>query len=197
MSAAPSTDPKAPMTDTGAPPRTLLITAAVLAVALAVAVGAIGLFGRDSGESTAQHGQPDATGPLPLVSIPAPEADSDECRTVLDAVPGTLTSSGQRLERRELAEPKPEATAAWGPDDRPVVLRCGLERPPELSRTSALRQINGVQWLQVPGDGTSTWYVVDRPVYLALTVPEGTGTGPLQLVSDLADEHLKQVPLSF
>ena len=32
--------------------------------------------------------------------------------------------------------------------------------------------------------------VVDRPVYVALTVPEGSGTGPLQEVSDAVGEAL-------
>lgn len=182
-------------TDTGAPPRKVLIAAVALAVALVAGVGAVGLFGRDAGSDAAGDAQAGGdVGPLPLVSIPAPEAGSDACHRLLEAVPGELTSSGERLERRELAEPAPPATAAWGRDN-PVVLRCGLDRPPELKRTSSLRQINGVQWLHVPDKSgpSATWYVVDRPVHLALTVPEGTGTGPLQRISDLADEHLKQV----
>lgn len=189
--------------DAGAPPRKVLVTAVVLAVALVAGVGALGLFGQDADSGPGNGSQADAeatgpAGPLPLVSIPAPEADSDACRRMLEAAPDHLTSSGERLERRELAQPAPSATAAWGRDN-PVVLRCGLDRPPELKRTSTLRQINGVQWLHVP-DKTSpsaTWYVVDRPAYLALTVPEGTGTGPLQRISDLADENLKQVSPTF
>lgn len=182
-------------TDTGAPPRKVLIAAVALAVALVAGVGAVGLFGRDAGSDTDGDAQAGGdTGPLPLVSIPAPEAGSDACRRMLEAVPEELTSSGRTLERRELAEPAPPAAAAWGRDN-PVVLRCGLDRPPELTRTSSLRQINGVQWLHVPDESgpSATWYVVDRPVHLALTVPEGTGTGTLQRMSDLADEHLKQV----
>ncbi|GAA1240807.1 hypothetical protein GCM10009676_27220 [Prauserella halophila] len=191
--------------DTGAPPRTLLVAAAVLAVALAAGVGAIGVFGGDAGPGTgSQAGSSSSTnptgpaGPLPLVSIPAPESGSDACHRMLEAVPGQLTSSGEPLEQRELAEPAPPATAAWGRDN-PVVLRCGLDRPSELTRTSSLRQINGVQWLHVPDETgpSATWYVVDRPVHLALTVPEGTGTGPLQRISDLAGETLEQVPPAF
>ncbi|OLT46265.1 hypothetical protein BJF85_17580 [Saccharomonospora sp. CUA-673] len=177
----------------------MLIGAAVLATALAVAVGAIGMFARggDEGAGPAAHDGSDDDGPLPVVSIPAPEADTDECRQIIEAAPEALTSSGEQLERRELAEPAPEATAAWGGNDEAVVLRCGLERPPELTRTATLRQINGVQWLHVPGEGSATWYAVDRPAYLAVTVPDGTGTGPLQRISDLADAELRQVPLTF
>lgn len=182
-------------TDTGAPPRKVLIAAVALAVALVAGVGAVGLFGRSAGSDAGNDSQAGGdVGPLPLVSIPAPEAGSDACRGMLEAVPEELTSSGEQLERRELAEPVPPAAAAWGRDN-PVVLRCGLDRPPELTRTSSLRQINGVQWLHVPDESSpsATWYVVDRPVYLALTVPEGTGTGPLQRISDLAGKHMKQV----
>nr|WP_253854802.1 DUF3515 domain-containing protein [Prauserella alba] len=179
----------------------MLVAAAVLGVALVAGVGALGLFGGDGETGPAGGAQADATGPagpLPLVSIPAPESGSDACRRMLEAVPDQLTSSGERLQRRELADPAPPATAAWGRDS-PVVLRCGLDRPPELKRTSSLRQINGVQWLHVPDDTSpsATWYVVDRPVFLALTVPEGTGTGPLQRMSDLADETMKQVSPTF
>lgn len=191
-------DPAPP--DTGAPPRKLLVAAAVLALAMAAGVGALGLFGQGSGDGTGTDsaGQTGPAGPLALVSIPAPKAGSDACRRMLEAVPGQLTSSGQQLKQRELAKPAPAATAAWG-RDKPVVLRCGLERPPELTRTASLRQINGVQWLHVPAETgrSATWYIVDRPVYLALTVPEGTGTGPLQRISDLADQTLKQVRPTF
>ncbi|MFF5990088.1 DUF3515 domain-containing protein [Prauserella flavalba] len=164
------------MTDTGAPPRVLIVVAAVLAAALAVVVAVLGVLSSGDDEGT-------ETGPLPLVSIPAPKSGSPECAKVMEAAPGELESSGEPLERRELAEPAPPATVAWGADN-PVVLRCGLERPPELTPTSSLRQINGVGWLEVPGEGSATWYVVDRPVYLALTVPAGSGTGPLQQISD-------------
>ncbi|PXY27058.1 DUF3515 domain-containing protein [Prauserella muralis] len=178
------------MTETGAPPRALIIAAAVLAVALAAAVAVLGLLS-SSGEDS-----PDEPGPLPLVSIPAPQADSRTCAALIDAAPAELESAGRQLQRRELAKPAPPATLAWGLDN-PVVLRCGLDRPPELTRTSSLRQINGVRWLEVPGEGSSTWYVVDRPVYAALTVPADAGTGPLQQISDTVAATLKQTPLRF
>ncbi|MFC4000606.1 DUF3515 domain-containing protein [Prauserella oleivorans] len=177
------------MTETGAPPRALIVAAAVVALALAAVAGVLGVLSRGADE-------PAGDGPLPLVSIPAPQAGSPQCRDLVAAAPTELESSGDRLGRRELAKPAPPAAIAWG-QDSPVVLRCGLERPPELTRTSSLRQINGVRWLQVPGDGSATWYVVDRDVYVALTVPAGTGTGPLQQISDTVAGALRPVPLRF
>ncbi|SEC07694.1 Protein of unknown function [Amycolatopsis tolypomycina] len=165
----------------------VLVTAAALAVALAVAVAVFALT-RPSPDSLA--------GPLPLVAVPAPAAGAPACTTLLGAVPTELTSNGTALKVRTLASPAPPATVAWGAED-PVVLRCGLDRPPELTPTAQLRLVNKVQWLQVPGEGTSTWYVVDREVYAALTVPDSAGTGPLQAVSDAVAAKLAPQPLRF
>ncbi|WP_309235835.1 DUF3515 domain-containing protein [Amycolatopsis sp. SID8362] len=176
-----------PESDTGAPPRLVLVTAAALAVALAVAVAVFALTQRSSS---------DTAGPLPLVPVPAPAAGSPGCTTLLAAVPTELTSNGTSLKVRTLADPAPPATVAWGTDD-PLVLRCGLNRPPELTPTAALRLVNKVQWLQVPGEGASTWYVVDREVYAALTVPDSAGTGPLQQISDTIAAKLAPRPLRF
>jgi hypothetical protein len=165
----------------------VLVLASALAVALAVAVAA---FAWTKGSET-----PEA-GPLPLVSVPAPAAGAPACGTLLGALPAELTSNGAQLARRALAEPAPPATVAWGDAD-PLVLRCGLDRPPELTRTAALRLVNGVQWLQVPGEGAATWYVVDRDVYTALTVPASAGTGPLQQISDAVAAKLPARPLRF
>jgi hypothetical protein len=165
----------------------VLVTAAVIAVALAVAVAVFALT---------KNGEPAPTGPLALVPVPAPQAATPACSTLVSALPAGLTSAGKTLIRRELANPAPVGAVAWGGDD-PVVLRCGLDRPPELTRTAELRLINGVQWLQVPGPDTATWYVVDREVYIGLTVPTSAGTGPLQTVSDTVAAKLPPQPLRF
>ncbi|WP_158890236.1 DUF3515 domain-containing protein [Amycolatopsis anabasis] len=181
-------------TETGAPPRTLIIIAAALAVALAVAVAVFGLVTGSS--DSADNSAPKAGGPLPLVPVPAPQAGAPACTTLLGALPAELLSNGAKLARRELANPAPPATVAWG-DANPIVLRCGLDRPPELNPSSPLRLIDGVKWLVVPGEGTSTWYVVDREVYAALTVPDNAGTGPLQDVSATISKNLGVQPLRF
>jgi hypothetical protein len=166
----------------------VLVTAAALAVALAVAVAVFALTRPSADEM--------ATGPLPLVPVPAPAAGSPACAALLGAAPTELTSNGKQLKVRELATPAPPATMAWGEQD-PLVLRCGLNRPPELTPSAQLRLVNKVQWLQVPGDGASTWYVVDREVYAALTVPDSAGTGPLQEISDAVAAKLPARPLRF
>ncbi len=176
-------------TDTGAPPKVVLVTASLLVAALAVAVAVVAL-------TKSSSGQPDPNQPLALVSVPAPQAGSPDCAKLIAGVPATLTSNGKELSPRTLAEPAPKATVAWGEPD-PVVLRCGLERPPELTQTAQLRVVNKVQWLQIEQGGSATWYAVDRPVYVALTVPASAGTGPLQAVSDAISAKLPVKPLKF
>ena len=176
-------------TETGAPPKVVLVTASLLVAALAVAVAVVALT--KSSSETAAPNQP-----LALVSVPAPQAGSADCANLIAGVPSTLTSNGKELSPRTLAEPAPKATIAWGEPD-PVVLRCGLERPPDLTRTSPLRVVNKVQWLQIEQGGSATWYAVDRPVYVALTVPASAGTGPLQTISDAIAAKLPVKPLTF
>jgi hypothetical protein len=107
-----------------------------------------------------------------------------------------LVSDGATLPRRELAAPAPDGALAWGDaQHEPVVLRCGLDRPGDLTPTSELRVISDVHWLEVSDGGSATWYVVDRPVYVALTVPSDAGTGPLQDVSTTIRDTLAQGPV--
>ncbi|AXB44437.1 DUF3515 domain-containing protein [Amycolatopsis albispora] len=178
--------------ETGAPPRLLIVIAATLAVALAAGVAVFGILTGSADEQAA----PRDDGPLPLVPVPAPQAAAPECATLLGALPGALTSNGEQLAKRELAQPAPPSTTAWGTGD-PIILRCGLDQPRELTRTAQLRVVNSVQWLPVTAEGTTTWFLADRAVYVALTVPDSAGTGPLQEISDAIAGALPPVPLRF
>lgn len=179
--------------ETGAPPRPLIFLATGLAIALAVAVALVGLLwgsdAHDDGKS----------GPLTLPDAPAPEAGSQECAALLDALPRTLESAGTTLDTRTLAQPAPQGATAWGGSGgrRPVVLRCGVSQPAELSRTSRLQMVGGVQWLPVQDERGSTWYAVDRPVYVAVTIPNRAGTGPIQRISATVAATLEQAPLRY
>ncbi|SDM95898.1 DUF3515 domain-containing protein [Allokutzneria albata] len=169
-------------------PRPLVILAVGLPVLLAVAVGAIGLLSGPAEHLDPGHQQEISTarrtGPLALPPVPAPGASTPECRALLDGLPAELTSNSAKLPRRQLAEPAPVATVAWGSQEvDPIILRCGLGRPAELSQTSPLLVVGGVSWLEIAEPGVSTWVAVDRPVYAVLTVPKDAGTGPLQEVS--------------
>lgn len=118
-------------------------------------------------------------GPLGLAVVPAPSADSMDCARLLAALPETLDGGDAGpLQRRRLTTPAPVGAAGWG--EPPVVLRCGLDRPVELTATSRLLDVSGVQLLELVGRGTSTWVAVDRPVYVVVALPPTSGSGPLQ-----------------
>jgi hypothetical protein len=178
-------------------PRPLLAVAIGLPVLLAAGVAAVGLVLGTSGTDDSATPTADRSGPLALVPIPAPAAESPDCTTLLGKLPVALVSNGATLPRRELAAPAPTGTVAWGDaKHEPLVLRCGLDRPGDLTPTSQLRVISDVQWLEVKDGGDATWYVVDRAVYVALTVPSDAGTGPLQDVSTTIRDTLPKGPVN-
>ncbi|ALG13106.1 DUF3515 domain-containing protein [Kibdelosporangium phytohabitans] len=175
--------------------RTRVVIAAGLAVLLVAGVIIVSLVFGSGNDQVAQPQPPSAplrTGPVPLVPVPAPAAASADCTTLIQKVPATLQADKGVLTKAALAEPAPPASVAWT-DQRsePVVLRCGLEKPAELTPTTQnLRAVDGVSWLPVEGPGSTTWYLADRPVYVALTIPGDTGTGPLQDISTLVGKTL-------
>lgn len=156
--------------------------AAVLVVGVIIASQVLGDTG--TGEAAPNTTASARTGPLALAGVDAPDAAAPECATLVDALPATLPSKDDELARLTLADPAPPASAAWAGDQgEPVVLRCGLPKPAEYAPTARLREISDVNWLPVEGDGASTWYTVDRPVYVALTIPDDAGTGVVQEMS--------------
>ncbi|GGN71487.1 DUF3515 domain-containing protein [Nocardia rhizosphaerihabitans] len=128
--------------------------------------------------------------PLALGPVPAPAADGPACQALLPALPADLGD----YTKSTLVEPAPPATRAWQHPDggEPIVLRCGLDRPLEFNRASTLTEINGVQWFQVRDEvgKVGTWFAVDRETYIALTVPDGSGTGAITTVSDVITANL-------
>ena len=97
-----------------------------------------------------------------------------------------------------LTEPAPPGTAAYRlPDAEPVIVRCGLPAPPTFTVGAALQEVNGVQWFNEPDPDpsvtSSTWVAVDRPRYVAVTLPQAAGTGPIQDLSDALTEFMAEV----
>jgi len=79
----------------------------------------------------------------------------------------------------------------------PVILRCGLDRPGEFVVGSPIQVVNSVQWFQLadPDTQRSTWVSVDRPVYIALTLPNDSGPTPIQTMSDVIARSMPAVPI--
>ncbi|MEU1982378.1 DUF3515 domain-containing protein [Nocardia sp. NPDC019395] len=186
---SPDDDTEAP--DSAEPERApyspaLIATAVALPVALLVAVvvaAVIVLRGPAERE------------PLALGPVPAPAAEGPACSALLPALPADLGD----FTRSTLVEPAPPATAAWQRADggEPVVLRCGLDRPLEFNRASPLQVVNGVQWFEIRDEAaqTATWFAVDRETYIAVTLPDGSGPTPLQVVSDTITAQLPAQPI--
>ncbi|MGH3961909.1 MAG: DUF3515 domain-containing protein [Pseudonocardiaceae bacterium] len=161
-------------------PRWLLGIALALPVALVVGVLIV---------AAQVRGRPQI--PLELAGVPAPAADSADCMRLLAALPEELDGGEQgTLQRRQLAIPAPAGAAAWG--EPPVVLRCGLDRPRDLTATSRLLAISGVQFFELPHPGTSTWVAVDRSVYVVVDLSPVTGSGALQQVATVIANTLAQ-----
>jgi len=158
--------------------RTALLYALPLLLLLAAAV-----LGLTHGQR-AQPGPADSR-PLALPPVEAPDSAAPACAALLAALPGELSRDAGTLPRRPLAEPAPPATVAWGrPQDGPVVLRCGLPRPAELVPGASIVAVDGVNWLTLSAADRDTFITADRSVYVALTVPRGLGSAPVQVVSD-------------
>jgi uncharacterized protein DUF3515 len=171
--------------DAGGPPR------AVILVALAVAVAAIAVI-----LVLATRGAPPQQ--VAVSALPAPQADSPPCRSLAAALPPRVGD----YQRVPIAQPAPPGATAWlaGSGGDPVVLRCGLDRPGAFVVGSPIQVVDKVQWFEAErgsaGDADrSTWYTVDRPVYLALTLPPGSGPTPIQQLSEAIDHTMAAVPI--
>jgi hypothetical protein len=160
------------------PPRALLIAAIVVAVGAIIAILVIAVVRQ----------QPPAQPRVAIVSVPAPEAGSAECRTLIDALPEQLGD----YRRAPVADPAPPGSAAWraDPAGEAIILRCGLDRPAEFVVGAPLQGVDAVQWFEVSDVDRSTWFAVDRPVYVALTLPEGSGPTPIQEISQVITKTL-------
>jgi hypothetical protein len=165
------------------PPRALLIAAIVVAVGAVIAILTFAALRQSPPEQDA----------VAIATVPAPKADSAECRTLLDALPDHLGD----YRRAPAADPAPAGAAAWQatPDGEAVILRCGLDRPAEFVIGSPLQVVDAVQWFEVADQGRSTWFAVDRPVYVALTLPQGSGPTPIQGISEVIAKSLPAKPI--
>ena len=166
------------------PSRTVVVTALVLStLAVSVVLGIAATRRPPSGP----------VGPVGIAAVPAPQAESAECRALLATLPDRLGD----FRRETVAEPAPPGAAAWRAGGNPVILRCGLDRPAEFVVGSPIQQVNQVQWFRLDDadTGRSTWVSVDRPVYVALTLPTGSGPAPIQALSGVIERSMPAMPI--
>jgi hypothetical protein len=57
--------------------------------------------------------------------------------------------------------------------------------------------VTGVAWfrLEDPQSPLATWLCVDRSVYIALTLPTGSGPAPIQSTSDIIARTMPTLPI--
>jgi Protein of unknown function (DUF3515) len=175
------------------PSRALMIAATVVAVGAVIAILLVAtLRQRPAGQQA-----------VAIAGVPAPKADTAECRALADALPEQLGN----YRRAAAVAPAPVGAAAWraSPDGGAVILRCGVDRPAEFVVGAPIQVVDAVQWFRVgeagPGSdaaadqGRSTWFAVDRPVYVALTLPQGSGPTPIQEISGVIAKALPATPV--
>lgn len=171
---------------TDSPPRRVLIAALTLAVGAAIVVLVI----------AALLQRPSSPEPIVIAAAPAPHAEGPDCNALTAALPDRLGE----FTRAPVTQPAPAGTAAWQGENRErvVILRCGLDRPLEFVVGAPLQVVDAVQWFRVADEGDggrSTWFAVDRPVYVALTLPPDSGPTPIQVISAAIAGALPATPL--
>lgn len=161
------------------PPRAVLIAAIAVAAAAVVAVLTVAALRQAAPELQ----------PVAIAAVPAPQAEDPACAALLDALPERLGD----YRRAPTLDPTPAGTAAWqaDPGQEAVILRCGLQRPADFVVGAPLQVVDAVQWFRAGAEtDRSTWFAVDRPVYVAVTLPADSGPAPMQQLSATIDQVL-------
>jgi hypothetical protein len=109
------------------------------------------------------------TGAVAISSPALSGRDAAACRTLVRALPATVSDQKQRQ-----VQPPDAYGAAWG--DPPIVLRCGVGKPAGFDKFSSCQVTNGVGWFipeeQItgrPNDIVMT--TVGRAQYVEVRVP--------------------------
>lgn len=95
-------------------------------------------------------------------------------------------------ERRATA-PESDLTAAWG--EPAITLRCGVARPAELTPTSDLVTVDGVDWLPIRLTNGYRFVATGRPAYVQVDVPADHAP-EINAVVDLAGPIARALPVN-
>jgi hypothetical protein len=122
--------------------------------------------------------------------IPPPSHASADtpCSKVIGPLPLRLDGLSVRDTATNPASP---FVVAWG--NPAIVLRCGVNRPKALTRTAQLILVNRVNFVAVHTSTQTVWTVVDRVVYIDVTVPSSYSQPPLGPIADVIAKNLPAV----
>ncbi len=153
-------------------------------MALPVAVILALALARTTSPSTSKS-QADATAVVSVAPLPSDPATVEPCAQVLSVLPVQLNGQNPRIVHQEQA-------VAWG--DPAVVLRCGVARPAELHADSnaEVPLIDGLSWLIDDTKKSVVYTLVDRSVYVEVTLP--AGADPSSDMPVLSDAIAKALP---
>ena len=118
---------------------------------------------------------------------PSSPAAARACADLVAALPETLSGGERRA-----TDPASPSTAAWG--DPVITLRCGVARPEQLTPTSELVEVNGVEWLPVELTQGYRFVTVGRVANVELDVPNAYAP-EVNVLVDLAAPVADEVPL--
>ena len=161
----------------------IVATAVALPVTVLVALAA----NRASPSHPVPTAAPAALGPVTVAPPPSSAAAAHGCPAVISRLPVVLDGRHSRP-----AVPASPYVAAWG--EPPIVLRCGVPRPPAFVQTSELSEVNGVQWLPERQPAGVRWTVVDREVYVEVLIPAGATNTPVVDLSAAISQALPARP---
>lgn len=116
---------------------------------------------------------------------PTPGSEA-ACSDLVDALPEVVSDAVARD-----VTPESGLAAAWGRP--PIVLRCGVELPPEYRPDARLAEIDGVAWLPVDGVGGTFFATVDRDPVVEIAVPDDYAP-EADVLADLAGAVATHVP---
>ncbi len=91
------------------------------------------------------------------------------------------------------SEPDSPYVVAWG--EPPVVLRCGVARPAQLTPNSTEQVFlaGGVYWLPVQQKNTTVFTSIDRSVYVEISLPRSVAYQPLPVLGSAVATKLKPI----
>ncbi|WP_037677601.1 DUF3515 domain-containing protein [Streptomyces griseus] len=129
-------------------------------------------------------------------AVPSPSSKTVRlCRNLDEALPSKVDGQDRR-------DPEPESalTAGWG--NPPIILRCGVPRPPKMidpkiaeghDPDAVAGGVNGVDWLmEKQDDGAYRYTTASREAYVEVTVPKGRDSSGALI--DLAPAVKKAIP---